>query len=587
MQRNSQLAALLVALCSSPAFAGGGGAGNGPRAANYTGLAAQLSALRLSNSSDSSANSTGQGHSRVLHSASADPQLGRFTPRRHSKKTTSVMHGKKGNPARTTKQAAQSLPSHQRRNNGVPPRPHPAYNGSRTGDRSRKVHHTVLQQPASYQSAEHSGSKHSGSASRPQALYRQNHRGYVLETRRQLKRREALENSTPLYTSNFTDIRCDYRGHYHLAEDIDLGTDNPNLPLCNGQEQAFQGTLKGGHHTLSLNGSEALFNRLWSATLDVRLANSRLQVLTNEKRKTGLLANTLYTDNSVSLAGGSVEMQGNAHTSVLSSIESGTQILKQNDFHAVLSGRNMGGAIGYIGADKAILTQADSTFRLTNLISGGGGISTSEETGRLFLTQTNVKITEEGSAAAASGNFGGGLWYLVGGSSFLTQTAVTIDLQRGSEEDVGATFGAAFGATITLRLFSGTSTAKACGTIGRGTTVQGVIDTAGYTANTSSCQSDNQSGLGLLDSTQADHWRQAYQEFCCSDHAEELRIACPGHDNSISCHYPHEQLLATVPAGTGSVLLLSRQRYPLQQHQRRTRPAAPQPPAIKTTQFGR
>ena len=69
MQQGIQLTALLVALCSGHTLAGGGAAGNSTRAANYTALAAQLSALRLSNHSNAQANSSGKGHNHSLHAA--------------------------------------------------------------------------------------------------------------------------------------------------------------------------------------------------------------------------------------------------------------------------------------------------------------------------------------------------------------------------------------------------------------------------------------------------------------------------------------------------------------------------------------
>ena len=116
MQYSTQLAALLVALCSGHTLAGGGAANNSTRAANYTALATQLSALRLSNSSNSSANSSGQGLVGARHSGSAGQPLGRLGPRGHSKETNAVVYSKKGRLSHTAKPPAAAPLSQQRHN---------------------------------------------------------------------------------------------------------------------------------------------------------------------------------------------------------------------------------------------------------------------------------------------------------------------------------------------------------------------------------------------------------------------------------------------------------------------------------------
>ena len=95
MKKSTQLAMLLPVLCSGQAFAGGGAAGNNTRAANYTALAAQLSALRLSNSSNATGNNTGQEHNRSLHAASASQAPARLQASGHHKKNDAVVYGKK------------------------------------------------------------------------------------------------------------------------------------------------------------------------------------------------------------------------------------------------------------------------------------------------------------------------------------------------------------------------------------------------------------------------------------------------------------------------------------------------------------
>ena len=572
MQKSTQLAALLVAFCSSHALAGGGRSGNSTAAANYTALAAQLSALRLSNSS----NSSGQGHMSALRSASADQQLGRAQPRGYRKKAAHVVYGKKGRASQSARQPAAQPPAHQRHNSSsARPRPQAAHNSS-VGGHARKVNQPTVQQSVGNQTFNHSDSGGNNSASHPQALYRQNHRGYVLETRRQRKRRlaEKGDSSTALSNSNFTNISCNDKGHYHLVQDIDLGTNHANLPLC--KDQAFQGTLKGGNHTLSLNGSEALFAKAENATIDVRLGDS---VFTSgEYGPAGLLAEKVCGRNIVRLSGGPVAMHNNvdqfASVGIFGQLGNGVHSLTQSDFHASLSGTDTAGAVGWLNPSQTTLIQTDCTFQLINLISGGAGISATNQDSVLFLNQTNVTVTETERANTRNQYFGGAIGQIGSSSTVLTQTAVRIKLNDtgNAGRDEGAVFGrigpgAPDNTTLTLRLFSGsatsgTRTVDACGTSYSTPTVRGVIDTAGYTAATASCTSNTHStGLKLLNTTQPQPWRDAHQEFCCSSVDGIPHIACLS-NTSASCHYPHEQLLATVPEGGHSVLLLSRQRYP-------------------------
>ena len=165
---------------------------------------------------------------------------------------------------------------------------------------------------------------------------------------------------------------------------------------------------------------------------------------------------------------------------VIGEITSGKHNLTQSDFHAALSGANIGGGIGRIvGDDENItLTQTDCTFHLTNLTSGAAGISHSQLTGhngRVILTQANVSVTEAERAEDTTG-FGGSVGDIVGDRQatvsnlvVLTQTAVNINLNTSNNftrQDEGAAFAhIARNASVILRLFSGTSNVNACGTI--------------------------------------------------------------------------------------------------------------------------
>ena len=169
---------------------------------------------------------------------------------------------------------------------------------------------------------------------------------------------------------------------------------------------------------------------------------------------------------------------------------------------------------------------------------------------------------DETKAAENATLFGGGVGTIESGSAVLTQTAVNISLDSDTTRDEGATFGWLKDGNVALRLFSGASNAQACGTISGGT-IQGVIDTAGYATadNAILCMAGNQTGLNLLDTTEPTDWRQAHSEFCCSQVEGVPTISCPS-NHTVSCHYPHERLLTTVPVGNNAALLLTRQGYP-------------------------
>ena len=578
MQYNTQLAALLVVLCSGPASAGGG-AGNNTCAANYTTLAAQLSALRLANSSNCSANSSGQCHSRVLHCASTGQTPRRLQPRSHHKKTASVVHGKKGRCCPNARQSTLPRPSKQgHHSRAVPTCPGRAH--SSTGGPACKVRQSTLAALTGSHACTDSGAN---GKNKQVPAYRQKPRGYVLETRRQCKRRMARErDSTPLYTSNFITINANCSGHYHLAENIDVGQTKATLPLCNNQDQTFQGSLKGGRHTLRLSGSQPLFETLQDAEIDVRLHNSLFKTPQDDGAVTGLLAKHLVGHGGVNLSGDCVAMhsaEGHYLVGLLGRISSGIHTLEQSDFNALMSGSMVAGAVGTLDGARTnvTLTQTHCTFRLTHLAAGSAGVYVSHlySPSRLILTQTNVSVAETDRVEKMY-LFGGGVGHIFDGSTVLTQTAVNIRLASSNTiRDEGTAFGVIIAitedTTVTLRLFSGTSTTKVCGSFLQmqppnyhDIFVQGVIDTAGYAANATSCKTGNHNhtALKLLDTTDPKPWRDAHAEFCCSQTAGIAPISCPSDNPRACCHYPHEQLLITARAGDDAALIVSRQGYP-------------------------
>ena len=126
MQKSTHLSALLVALCTEQVSAGGGAPGNRSGAANYTTLAAHLSALRLSNSSHSSANSTTLGHNLSLQPATSGQALRRQQLQGLNKKTASVVYGKKEGPAERPSRLPLTCLHHRPHNSATTPAtPHP------------------------------------------------------------------------------------------------------------------------------------------------------------------------------------------------------------------------------------------------------------------------------------------------------------------------------------------------------------------------------------------------------------------------------------------------------------------------------
>ena len=503
--------------------------------------------------------------------------------RGHRKKTGGVVYGKKGKP-KTAWQSAPVLPSQQRHTaRHVPPRPQAAPNNRSAAGRLRKVNQATWQQPVHNQTAAYSDRNHDDSDNHLQALYRQNHRGYVLETRRQRKRRMALAgDSTALYARNFTHINCNCRGHYHLAESIDVDQGNATLPLC---KESFQGTLKGAGHKLSIRGSQPLFETLQNTEIDLPLNYLLLEPPTERGASTALLANRLSGNNTICLSGGSTLTSEALHGMAVAGdvdfmglTEDGHHDLKQIYFsmNTIKSGVT-GGALSRIKGGQTTLTQTHCHLKFLNrlpvppngrLVVIGGGVA--ELTGgQLVLTQTNTRITELSGAGLNDLHIGGGIGRLSGdGCAVLTQTDVNTDLYTAADgaTNSGATFGSiARNATVTLRLFSGYSSANVCGTIESdpAVTIKGVIDTTGYAANTASCQAGNHThaALRLLDTSQVQDWIDAHSEFCCSQVQEISPISCPPNYNA-SCHYPHERVLATVAMADDSALLLSRQLYP-------------------------
>ena len=588
MQQNTQLAVLLVALCSDHSLAGGGAAGNNTRATNYTSLATQLSALRLSNSS-SSANSSAQGHGRSLHPASMDQPPSRLRARSHSKKAASVVHDKKGRSSKKTRQPAPALPSHQRHNSSsLAAQPQAGRNSSAAGGHPNKVRRAAANQTAKPSDiGDHSHNCH------PARLYRKTPRGYVLETRRQRQLRR-WKDSIPLYTANVTAISPNCRGYYRLAENIDLGASDSELPMCKNNPSIA--SINGDGHTLSNSTrSQPLFEMMGQTHTFITLQNNRLEVPANSTQVTGLVTNLLAAFNSLSLSGEAIEMHNNGNhcVSAFGTLCDGicidecrtpscstnpyrnqfafmTHYLEQIDFYASLSGTSVSGGLGSVeGGGEISLAQTDCNFQMANLTNGSAGVFVLQlhEHRWLTLTQAGVNVTETERGRDAT-LFAGGVGTIKQGYVVLTQTAVNIAVAPQNDASTvrrheGCAFGSMEnGTTVILRLFSGTGNTDACGTIGGGT-LQGVIDTAGYTANTTSCKVGNHShtDLVLLNTTEPQQWRQAHAEFCCSKATGICPLSCPG-DGDDSCHYPHEQLLCTVKAGESSVLLVSRQRYP-------------------------
>ena len=550
MQQSHRLALLLfIVLSAGQARAGKGAAGNGTCASHYTNLMAQLSTLRLSNSSNAQANSSvlARGHGDALH-----PEKQQSACQwQHSTRKKAPAVVQSGSQALATK---KMNPQQRRKPCRGPGLHSPMVCHSNTHNATKMPWHGGDRQVCR-------ADRGKRRESRPQPQYCRKPRGYVLETRRQYKRRRAQQGYvTPLNSTNFATIQADCGGHYRLAEAVDVNKTGVHLPLC----ATFSGTFKSGGHELShIVGTEPLFASVADAQIDMQVERGDLRFLsqpTDELGLMSLLANRLSGHNRLTLSGGPVDMFG-LDVAPFGQIDNGTHILRQTALHCSMDGDSVtaGGLIRVWDADT-ILTQTACNFQVIGYITAGGvGIFVGD---RLILTQTNVSATLI-PVHHMLNSAGGGVARLYTGDVVLTQTAVDIYVNRQISKEVlpGAAIAyARTGSRVTLRLFSGTSNVAACGGIDRNVTVTGVIDTAGYAANATSCQQGNHSQLRLLDTTQPEQWRQAHRAFCYNS---EVPPAAGCVQKTDSCHYPHEQLLAAVTVGKGcSALLISRQRYP-------------------------
>ena len=214
------------------------------------------------------------------------------------------------------------------------------------------------------------------------------------------------------------------------------------------------------------------------------------------------------------------------------------------------SPRSAGGGVANLWqTDNSILIQTDSQINALATAEGGlagGGVASLSQADNDILIQTGCDI----NATASSGSAGGAWGEIDYTNATLTQIGVRISA---SGNDRGATFGEMSSSNIKLRLFSGVGDGDlpVCGDVNDyNGAVSGIIDVAGYNvSNPSSCGE----GVAKLDTTKPAEWREAHSEFCneASHHSEQA-----------SCHYPHEELLTSVPGDNNTIFLISRQRYP-------------------------
>ena len=389
--------------------------------------------------------------------------------------------------------------------------------------------------------------------------------------------------STALDISNFTSINSDCGGHYHLMNGthlLKLAITN-QMPFCNGT--SFHGSLKGEGYTLRTYRPKPLFDTLENAEFEGEMICFGWldKDLPEREAPIGLLANRLSGNNTIHLTSGwpmigAQNAPSRAVVGFVGLVKDGHHTLQQsNAFLDITKEGVAGGGVSLVQGGTTTLIQTDCLIRFlgrypspanTGSIVNGGGVA-QLTAGKLILSQTDLCITEPEKVLDNSLT-GGGIGEISGESAaVLTQTQVWSNLYEaadGPTKNRAATFGSlAKNATVTLRLFSGLVSGNACGSIESdpAVTVNGVIDTASYLANSTSCKTGNHSHSALkrLDTTQPQDWRQAHQEFCCSQFEKSVQISCA--PDSTSCHYPHELLLATVPMDENAVLVLSRQHH--------------------------
>ena len=424
------------------------------------------------------------------------------------------------------------------------------------------------------------------------------------------------ENAIPLYTHNFTRINDYCTGNFTLAEHINGSLlHNNDFPICPNSSQPLNNAwlTHGGYRVQNLNisnsGISAIFGAVNNAEIDLIFEKPR-----SEGNQAAIVAHTVQSNSRVKATfykGGDVIGLSAAGMLVFHITGDNNHIIQvggDNEIQTVMAAFEAGGTVAQIlGCNNQIEQQGGSLSVATN--QGGANIFAAgvaafmQNCADNSLTQRRCRIKVSGIAAAGAvqslicpnttinqiqcqieitgGRQATGGINMLSNNNTLTQTdnrinvtcpsgvataglaitgsvSNTILIQTNNQMSItGTTATSAFLTTVTgsqdlqLLLYSGNLMDNQATTVCPDSTdisVTGLIDIAGYTIDAESCSSQ----VARLNSTEPDDWHRLQQSFC--EYA-----ACA---EDTSCHYPNEQLQALVPAGNGTLWLVTRQGYP-------------------------
>ncbi len=237
---------------------------------------------------------------------------------------------------------------------------------------------------------------------------------------------------------------------------------------------------------------------------------------------------------------------------------SGITKVTQRDVHATVSTSSSnayaGAGMGASTGNNTRVTQRDVYATVsTSGQQSHAGLGTGDlqcHSNTLEQTDVHATVHTSGFDAVAGGGFG----RITGINNALSQTAVRLNISSNQ-----STCGSAFGrlsddSHVKIMLYSGDAGGiPICGFVGNNAAVSGFVDSAGYNADPTSCQGTH-GDFHSLNSTKKGEWRTVHNSICP-----------PGQEQKGSCHSPHEQLLTLASGSSGSVYLVSEQRYPFKE----------------------
>ena len=344
-----------------------------------------------------------------------------------------------------------------------------------------------------------------------------------------------------------------YKGGYFKGESwasilaFQISFDNNHIVQIAGDNEALivEAGIEVGGSVNQIIGNRNYFEQQGGSTY-VRATASTSSFAGGHSRRIQGSSNTVLQN------GCELTVTGQAHAGgvTTSIVRTGNRLI-QRGCHIKVNGASAAGAVLEINGNfqiicKQIQCQIEVTGKHTAI--GGFGLSGANfNQNTLFQADNRITVNATQSDGRATG-----------GLALTYPESDTTLIQINNQMSItGTTATSAFLTTVTgsqdlrLLLYSGNLMDNQATTVcPDSTSISGnsLIDIAGYTIDAESCSSQ----VARLNSTEPDDWHRLQQSFC--------EYATCAEDTS--CHYPNEQLQALVPAGNGTLWLVTRQRYP-------------------------